>query len=91
MAAMSWFSRFEPKVKGSVCDTAVARRAVGFGQAWTLAKQLVAQGAVVVGRLVCPAPLQFGHDVIDEVDERAGGDRVGEVEAVDVGLLDPRL
>ncbi|CAJ2926284.1 Uncharacterised protein [Burkholderia pseudomallei] len=55
------------------------------------AMQLLAQRARRVVGLIGAAPLQLGHDELDDIDERLRRHRVCEVEAVHVGLVDPRL
>src|SRR5262249_46274590 len=70
----------------------ILRRRVGRRQArLAIVEQLLAQGAGPVLALVTAAPLQLGHDEIDEAFEALRHHRVSEVEAVDAGRVDPRL
>src|ERR1700730_11752433 len=55
----------------------------------TWAVELLAQRAGRVIPFVTPAPLQLGHDQIDEIGESLRRHRIGEVEPVHVGFLDP--
>src|SRR5690606_39265340 len=69
----------------------VLRTAVLLREPITAPVQLVAERALdIVGGIGIPR-LQLGDHELDDVLERAGGDRIGEVESVDVGLVNPRL
>src|SRR5262245_50118831 len=54
-------------------------------------EQLLAQRAGPVRGLVQAAALELREDELDDLGERARRDHVGDVEAVDAGLLDPGL
>src|SRR5206468_1198256 len=62
---------------------------VGWGQPRSLTEELVGVGAGLVAPLVATAPLQLGHEELDDVLVRLGHDDPGEIEAVGVGLVDP--
>jgi len=64
---------------------------VAIGQAVARPEQAVAQRGVLVLAAVNAAALELGHEVLDHVLERPRADGVGEVEAVDVGLVHPGL
>ena len=70
---------------------AVARADVRRLQARRAAEQLLAQGSIPIGRLISAAALKFGNQEIGDVDEGFGPHREGEIEAVDVGFVDPIL
>ena len=53
------------------------------------AEQLLAQGAGQVVALVGAALLQDRHHQVDEVLEALGGHDTAQIEAVDIGFLDP--
>jgi hypothetical protein len=52
-------------------------------------EQFLAQGAGTIVALVGAALLQDRHDQLDEILEALGGHDAAEVEAVDIGLVDP--
>src|SRR5258705_5228990 len=53
------------------------------------AEQLFAQRALSVGLLVTPAPGQLRHQHVGDILEIAGRNRKRDIQAVDVGLLEP--
>ncbi len=55
------------------------------------AEQLLAQGAFGVFPLVAAALDELRHQHVGDILEIAGRDREGDVEAVDVGVLEPLL
>ena len=57
----------------------------------TIAKQLLAQRPRAIGGGIGATPLQLRHDVTHDVLEGVGRHCIGDVEAVDVGLIDPFL
>src|SRR3984957_16195677 len=61
----------------------------GFEPGAALAEQLFAQGALLVGLLVAAAANQFRYQQVDDILEIPGRNRKGDVQAVDVGLIDP--
>src|SRR5580693_3863344 len=64
---------------------------VAVGQPGAGSEELLAQRARLVLLGVDPAPLQFGHQMVDDVHEGRRAHGKGDVEAVDVGLLRPLL
>src|SRR6516162_1166803 len=67
----------------------VRGRQMARGQQPRPGEQLLAQGAGPVVALVHAALLQDGHDQVDKVFETLRGYDAAEVEAVDIGFLDP--
>src|SRR5882757_449524 len=88
---------FEPQAAGTGLlalhrfDVAIAVGRVGLRQGGAAAEQLFAQRAGLVGGGIGAALLQLGHEVVDDILEALGRHGIGEVEAVDVGLLHPLL
>src|SRR5947208_987092 len=72
-------------------DVAIACGGVAGRQIGAVAEQLLAQGPGLVGPRIDAATLQLGNQVADDIGEGLVRHRIGEVEAVDVGFLDPRL
>ncbi|MPL90041.1 hypothetical protein SDC9_36086 [bioreactor metagenome] len=72
-------------------DVAIALRGMAFGQPRPVAEELLAQRALAVAGGIDAALLQLGHDMADDIGEGLVRQRIGEVEAVDAGLLDPVL
>ena len=52
-------------------------------------EQFLTQGARTIVALVDAALLQDRHDQVDEILETLGGHDAAEVEAVDIGVVDP--
>src|SRR5260370_21297626 len=56
-----------------------------------LAEQLFAQRSRLVGLLVAPAPGKLRHQHVSDILEISGRDRKRNVQAIDVGLVEPRF
>src|ERR1700728_469858 len=69
--------------------TILRGRVRGFEPGAALAEQFFAQGAFLVGLFVAAAADQFRDQQLDDVLEIAGRNRKGDVQAVDIGLIDP--
>ena len=59
------------------------------GKPRTTAKQLFAERAGGVVVFEAAAGLELGHHVVGDVGKGAGGQRIGQVKAVNIGLFDP--
>src|ERR1700722_4140910 len=56
-----------------------------------IAEERLSQGAFFVGRLVATAALQLRHEQVDHVDKRFGANDEGEVEPIEIRVVDPTL
>src|SRR5580692_1058270 len=83
------FRSFERGLRS--CEVAVSRADMGFRQARPTPEKLLAQRSWRVVALIDAALLQFGDQVRDDVAERLVRHRIGEIEAVDISLVDPLL
>src|SRR6202051_1076362 len=72
-------------------DVAVARVRMVRRQIRSVPEKLVAQGSRPIGRGISAALLEFRDEETSDVLECLGGDGIGEVETVDIGLCDPFL
>src|SRR5277367_5999386 len=72
-------------------EVAILRARMRLGQASPCTEQLLTQCARRIFPSVCAALLQFRDEMLDDVGEGLVGHGIGEIEAVDVGLLDPSL
>src|SRR3984893_15824591 len=82
--AASWMVSLTVARRPAVRGGRVARR-----QQRRAGEQFLAHGAGAIVALVDAAFLQDRHDQVDEILETLGGHDAAEVEAVDVGLVDP--
>src|SRR5580698_1420828 len=92
MAFLNFLSEFKTLVgMRRVADGAIPCARMGIYQTRAAAVQLFPQRTVRILSLVDATALQFRYDKLDKVAKRLMRQRVGKIEAVDVGLFDPRL